>query len=211
MFVHCGGERVLIKIEPRHFEYLRVQKGSLDALSHDPQAWKEAYEVTLELDYESIKRWIPPRVERVLDIGGGLGGIDVLINRNNGPTYVAILDGEDDKPEMKLHRQTFNSRAVTIDFLEKNGVNYHEYRNPFERTVPPYKFDLVISLGSWCFHYAPENYLSFVVAVMKPQGRLIVDVRVNKPAYLEQLSKHFRRLGTAKRAMKYNREVFELK
>jgi hypothetical protein len=62
----------------------------------------------------------------VLDVGSGLGGIDVLLNRHylataGNPLEVALLDGIDDMPEVSFHDRTYNDMAVAIDFWSRTA------------------------------------------------------------------------------------------
>lgn len=199
-----------IVIDEAHYKYLVLQKGSLSHLRHDPIAWRFEYERRLNSDFNSIKRFLPRSCLSVLDVGSGLGGIDIMINRHYGCVKIELLDGEDDPPEMKLHRQTFNNMTVARDFLNKNGVDNVVAFNANDpvKWVDLGKVDLVISLGSWCFHYPPKAYMSFVLSKCHMATVVIVDVRKEKPEYLDQLSRNFEMLGVAYEMPKFSRIVF---
>lgn len=190
------------------FRYLVLQKGSLDHLKGDRAAWLAAYEQALADDFATLLPYLPPILagRRLLDVGSGLGGIDVLIDRYYGGIDVKLLDGVDDPAEMKLHRQTFNSMKVAGDFLTANGVHQWSYAG-----MPPvatHAMDIVISLGSWCFHYSPIEYLSFVYRCCTTTTVVIVDVRKDKPEWLEMLCTRFFVVGCALSRPKFNRMVF---
>jgi len=203
-------------VNDEHFAYLRLQKGRLEPLSNDRKRWQVAYEHDLASSYEEMRPYLPARCWGFLDIGSGLGGIDVLLSRHYGGTpFVNMLDGEDDPPEMRLHRETFCSRRVAKDFLRVNGVRLDRIRY-FSPDTPPGElrapYDLVLSLGSWCFHYEPAVYLD---AITRPGGLdqgavLIVDLRRDKPEWAAQLSRAgFRGKAIIRDAPKYQRLVME--
>lgn len=192
-------------VEDEHFSYLKIQKGSLDKLSHDRVAWQAAYEEALTRDFGSIRSYLPTKCNSVLDIGGGLGGIDVLLARKYG-CGICILDGEADAPVMELHRKTFNHMGVARDFLTKNGVGGFDYLTPEQMTPRP--FDLIISLGSWCFHYPPSTYLDFVVSCCHSETMLVVDVRKQKPDWLKQLQELFTPRAVVHHSSKFDRWIF---
>lgn len=167
-----GEINTAVTVGDDHFEYLRIQKGSLDKFAHDRERWHAMYEADLARTFEEIRPFLPPVCWGFIDIGAGLGGIDVLIRRHyeaadggvfgaeHGCPYVHLLDGIDDPPVMNLHRQTFSNRAVARDFQLKNGLPAERFRyfGPGE-PLQSKPFDLVVSFGSWCFHYPPAVYL----------------------------------------------------
>jgi hypothetical protein len=209
-----------LEVEDAHFEYLRLQKGSIDDLSDDRRAWHAAYENDLAQQFDNIRPYLPATCWGLLDIGAGLGGIDVLIGRHyaeqrgegkKGWPYVHLLDGVDDPPEMHLHRETFSNKRVARDFQIKNGLPSERfgYFGPADAwDTRPY--DLVVSFGSWCFHYEPAVYLK---KLLQPGGLhadsvLILDVRAGKPAWVNELDATFRRLAIIATRPKWMRIVY---
>lgn len=183
-----------MRVDPEHFEYLRLQKGSLDQYAGDFPAWHRAYEADLQATYRQIASFLPTECEAVLDVGSGLGGIDALIFRHyevqGQRPLISLLDGVDDPPVMRLHRETFNDMRMARNFLCKNGVSPLSigYYGP-GTTEFATKFDLVVSFGSWCFHYPPSYYLAAVRAACKPTTVLVLDVRAEKPDWHEELER----------------------
>lgn len=184
-----------VRVDPEHFEFLRLQKGSLDNLAGDRVAWHLAYELDLALTFGQISPHLPPRCAELLDVGSGLGGIDVLIRRHyqtSGQAIgVSLLDGMADPPVMNLHRETFNDMRIAKNFQVKNGLSALKFAAYPAQAQPPVKFDdrfdLVVSFGSWCFHYPPALYLVAVYRALAPGATVILDVRAGKPTWLRQL------------------------
>jgi SAM-dependent methyltransferase len=198
-------------VEDNHFKFLRLQKGSLDRFGHDREAWHIAYEQEITKDFSSISKYLPSSCGSVLDIGGGLGGIDALLVRKFGTACeVCILDGVRDRAVVRLHRKTFNDMEVTRDFLTKNGVDRFEYRAP-NNIGDPKPYDMIISMGSWCFHYPPDTYLKFAMACCHPGTVLIVDMRRDKPQWLREMGAAFQLVALVKRQQKYDRLAFHVR
>lgn len=182
-----------LHIDPEHFEYLRIQKGNLDKYAHDFADWKRRYQTDLQHAYEAIAPWLPQTCGELLDVGSGLGGMDVLIRRHyearGQEPLVALLDGWDDPPKMRVHRETFNSMRQARNFQVKNGC----FPLRFEAYSPgvakfPRAFDLVVSFGSWCFHYPPSEYLPRLLESGVHNGTvLILEVRRDRPAWWDEL------------------------
>jgi hypothetical protein len=195
------------------FAYLRLQKGRLEPLADDRKRWHIAYEHALLSDYMEMRAHLPAQCWGLLDIGSGLGGIDVLLSRHYGTQpYLYLLDGVNDPPEMKLHRETFSNERVARGFLRSNGVRSDRigYYGPDATSVrAPY--DLVLSLGSWCFHYEPNVYLPRLMAGggLHVDSRLIVDLRRDKPEWEAQLfGVGLRALAIVRESAKFRRIVF---
>jgi methyltransferase family protein len=172
-------------IEPSHFEYLVIQRGEVSDKRHNFKAWKTAYETSLMDIFTSIHPVLPQRCGSVLDIGGGLGGIDLHLVSHYGPdTQVCVLDGLDCPPKVNWHNQPFNNAEVTKDFHRKNGNENIEV--VFPRPDPPRKFDLIVSFAAYCFHILPCDYFEVVAESMHENTVLIFDVRRQSPDWLKE-------------------------
>ncbi len=174
-------------VEQQHFEYLALQRGGISELRHDFTAWHEAYERTLETDYQSIIPALPSRSAAprwTLDVGGGLSGISAKINAHYDGINVAVLDGKACPAKMRRHAIPYNNATMTQQFLRLNGVknqifwDANNFKRDEFRAGPCY--DIVISTQSWCFHYEPEEYLSAIEDQVNIGAVIILDVRKQK-------------------------------
>lgn len=204
-------------VDDAHFAYLKLQKGALDTFAHDRQQWQNEYEQDLRRTFDDISPALPDTCWGFLDVGSGLGGIDALIyhryerQSGRGP-YVNLIDGVDDLPVMTLHRQTFNHMGVAKDFLTKNGVprdRIHTHAPDSDAIAKPY--DLVVSFGSWCFHYEPNTYLQRLAPALHRDSVLIIDVRRAKPEWDEQLHSILEPLVILRERPKWRRTAFKLR
>lgn len=201
-------------ISDEAFEYLRVQQGALDAMKHDRNKWEQAYEHGLHATVQSFASFIPQPCERILDVGSGLGGVNILLHQLT-KAEVWLLDGLADGPEMKRSYLTHNSMSVAQKFLEDNGVNFggcfapNLTAKPARGRVKPPMFELVVSLSAWCFHFPPISYLRFVVACLGKGGRIVVDVRKDRDEYDAQLDEYLRLVAIVLTGRKFERRVYE--
>lgn len=188
-----------------HFKYLHIQRGEVsDAYKQGFAAWKSAYEQSLEAIMENITPALPATCRTLLDVGSGLGGIDVLLSRHFGGARVVTLDGTDDPAEVVSHAKTFNNAAVTNDFLRQNGVTNHTHCPPSMQEFNE-KFDLVVSFAAWGFHILPGDYLPQVKAALAPKATVILDVRKARRDWLEEFVRAFGRPEVLQQGKKHVR------
>lgn len=156
------------------------------------------YEDDLAREFAQLEPLLPPLPCTFLDIGCGLGGIDVLLHRHyNGHAKIHLLDKDGIskiyygfEPEAAF----YNNAGLTLTFMADNGVpssavTFHNSDGDgFPKNI---KFDLILSLISWGFHYPVDTYLESAAHTLSPHGRIILDVRQGTGGE-EQLKKYFK-------------------
>lgn len=172
-------------ITPNALPYLRIQQGRIADLSDG--AWADAYGEGLHRNLAEIRRFIPETINGVLDIGGGMGGIDALINHEYGGTIdVVIVDGDRDKPVVTAKDKTYSNCAAAFEFLTANGVVHPKFL--IAPAEPQTKFDkafmsmiepvdLVLGVQSWGFHFPPALHMPLAYAFSHPGTVWILDIR----------------------------------
>ena len=172
-------------INDEELPYLMLQHGRIGQHVSNVSRWKEEYGKSLSEIYSTIQPYLPECGSNVVDIGSGLGGIDVLINNHYGQnSNIYLVDGMRDEPEHYKADQTFSNANVAAKFLKRNGVknmfaidpNWVKNGND-ESHMPSFKANIVVSFASYCFHYSPMLYIDFVKAVTDEQSVIIFDVR----------------------------------
>lgn len=197
-------------VEKKHFTYLVNQHGRVAHERGDFAVWREAYESSLQAIMENIRPVLPRDCGSLLDIGSGLGGIDVaLSNHYRNQAHVCLLDGDETSPEVKWSFEPHNSMTVAFDFLHKNGVTNLSSLGPGNldkwRGEP---FDLVVSFAAYGFHIHPGNYLSDLQKVIHDETVIILDVRKRKEDWLRTFLETFGEPKVLERAEKYVRLAF---
>lgn len=197
-----------LRVSDEAFRYLVVHRGSLDHLRENRKAWEAAYLAGIRASYDGMAPFLPKDCSSILDVGAGLGGVDVLLSRHyGGKTKVILLDGWDDEPSLRFHRMTTSSAEVARKFHADNGSVNFNYISPSRLVIQP--VDLVVSTGAWCFHFPPEEYLDFVLACMTPRAVLITDVRKDRFSdWLKLLESKLKRIGKIFEKRKQARMVF---
>lgn len=174
--------------------FLHIQRGGIFQLRGDPEKWWAAYRADLAATFDSFADYLPATCERVLDIGGGMGGIDALIATHYAQQpEVVIVDGIADEARVQFHARTFNSAVHGERFLALQGVERVAYVAPavaLGSRIGP--CDLILSIQAWPFHIPVDEYLNLARRALKPDGLLLVDVRKNDPAAPVALAEAFR-------------------
>lgn len=214
-----------LNITSQAYPYLVAQRGALDDMKGDPSTWCAKYIDVLQSEFRAIEPFLPKACSAILDVGSGLGGIDVLLNEHyGGDCQITLLDGIADPPEMTTHSTTFNHMEVAHNFLQLNGVRRFDFidaNNPAAKVKRLY--DLIVSFKSWCFHIPVERYLPLVLsASLAAHTRLIVDIRGGRRATLKDeagaewryhtertLSQHFKHLALVHYGIKFETHAYE--
>lgn len=174
-------------VEDHHYEYLSIQHGSIAQEENlaDRQKWLTAYNKSIGSLFVNIRPALPEKCANILDVGSGLGGIDVLLSRYYGGAHVDLLDSLDAPPHVFNHNIPFSKAEVALDFHKKNGSTNVECWFP----APPIttRYDLVVSFASYGFHVYPLEYTHMLSLRIKPETVIIFDVRKNRRDWLEQL------------------------
>jgi SAM-dependent methyltransferase len=167
--------------------YLLLQRTHYrEAIAQNPSFTAAGlYHDELAREFAAIKPFLPAAAANVLDIGCGLAGIDWFVDRHYGGNATIHLfdkDGTSEQIYYMFHEQAayYCSLDLARTFLEGNGVapervvSHDASEKDFPRRV---RFDLVLSLISWGFHYPIGTYLKQVRKTLATGGVVIVDVR----------------------------------
>ncbi|PIQ73281.1 hypothetical protein CO026_02705 [Candidatus Kaiserbacteria bacterium CG_4_9_14_0_2_um_filter_41_32] len=158
-----------------------------------------AFEADIKRDYDNINGYLPANATRLLDIGSGIGGIDIFLSRHYAHKIeVNLLDKT--KVEETIYygfedsTPFYNSLEIAKDTLLASGVPT-EHIILHDADIPtncfgPNKYDLITSFISWGFHYPVSTYIEPVKKSLTDNGVLIIDVR-KESGGLEEIKKHF--------------------
>lgn len=131
-----------------------------------------------------------PEGSRILDIGSGVGVVDLLLYSYIKDCKLHLLDKEEHNhigDELSSNDVSFTidhpfyhswkpvKDAIQTSNFDKNRFAFLEPGDTF-----PEDLDLILSSFSWCFHYPKEVYWEKVVGSLKKGGKLYLDVRLLK-------------------------------
>jgi hypothetical protein len=169
------------------------------------------YGTELRRTYESIKPHLPEHAARIMDIGCGMAGIDVLLSEHyRHEVEIVLVDKQGVSPTiLSGFAQSgdwfshYHDFGAALELLEVNGVPAGNVRcvDLLEGPFPEEGCDIAISLLSWGFHFPISDYFPAV----REGGVIIADVRkgTNGIGLLSERGK----VTIAHKADKYERAV----
>lgn len=160
-------------------------------------AYANCYTEDLRQLFRTIRPYLGSKIKTVLDIGAGLGGINVYLSETFPDAKFWLLDKQGDTgSKIGWHESmedfgSYNSFNETKKFLTANGVSPNRYILTEE--FPKVDFDLIMSSLSWGFHYPVSSYIDNVMMHLKEDGILIMDIRIGTNG-ISDLKKYFTHL-----------------
>lgn len=178
-----ASSKMMFKYPPRVLEYL----GPRFNFAH--------YENKIQTQYEKIRTIFEAIFDErqkypwyILDIGCGLGGMDIMLARHHGVKHIHLMDGDGTgSPKVGFHPDIKPWADVTAakEFVEANvpgdvkthcihAIDGSLYKRTKEENL---YYNLIMSLQSWCHHYPYDVYRDLVRSSIVEYGILVVDIR----------------------------------
>ena len=134
-------------------------------------------------EFLNLKNFIEPSDKLVLSIGGGIGGLESIINQNQEDKQFFFIERNYISKKVKYgwsgmdNDEAYNSLEIQKNFLIMNGmdlkqINIFDYDND---KLPEIKFDIVISLLSLDYHYDFNLYKDYLKKISKSETKIIFD------------------------------------
>ena len=152
-----------------------------------------------EKEYNIIKNYLPNKAKNIMDVGCGLGIINIFLQQHykNNLKYFLIDKNKIDlkiKYGFKDNYESYNDLQETKKLLNSNGIKNENILmiDAEKQIIIDQKIDFVISLKSMGYHYPYEKYLSLLQKVASDNCIFIFDLASKKYKDLEMIKKHFR-------------------
>ena len=133
-------------------------------------------------EVETFKKYLPKNVKNIMDVGCGLGIIDIYLNRIfNNPNFFLLDKNRIDKKikyGFSSNYESYNDLNETKNLLLNNEIKLDQINLvDVEKTINiNEKIDLVISLKSMGYHYPLENYLNLFKKHCSQDAIFIFDI-----------------------------------
>jgi len=205
-----------IIVPPTAIPFIRLQRTHYGDVSDKEVI--DLYTEEMEKDFTEIAPFLPLPLKdhfKWIDIGCGIGGINVLLYRKykERKPSITLFDGPNiilkkKKPKIKYgfydKDRFYNSFDQTVRIMEENNVSGFECSLP---PIPEMFFDLVVSFWSWGFHYPIDYFAKTLFKHANENTAFITDLRKGK-GQLEQIKKVFKKVKIISSVKKKDRVVF---
>ena len=147
----------------------------------------------LSIVYDIFEEHLPKPVTNVLDVGCGLGYIDVVIHDRytlRQPLNFYMFDALDTLVSGQV-KNFYSNLNLTKKFMLAHGANENNIflvdalKTGSERSINEDpecfsglpKMDLVVSMYSWGWHFSIEKYIKEVSNIMNTGGLLVLEMK----------------------------------
>tara|TARA_B100001057_G_C22776102_1_gene921637 strand:+ start:641 stop:1327 length:687 start_codon:yes stop_codon:yes gene_type:complete len=156
----------------------------------NPVKISKSYFDLMEKEFLLIKKYLKNN-DKILSIGSGIGGLEILINKNLN-SHITFIEKNYISKKIKYgwdknNQEAYNNLNLLKKFLLDNDIKKDKFAIfDFDKNkLPDTKFDLIVSLYSLDYHYEFELYKHYLNKVMKPETIIIFDTI--RPDYFKQI------------------------
>lgn len=148
----------------------------------NPTSVGKIYFKDMKNEYESIKDYINPQNKEILSIGGGLGGLELILNKEFNIKSFTFIERNFVSPKIKYgwdhkNNEAYNDLSLLKNFLIKNDLSSTKFSifDYDKEILPNKKFDLIISLFSLDYHYDFNIYINYLKKNSHKGTKIIFD------------------------------------
>ena len=134
-------------------------------------------------EFLTIEKFINNNDNHFLSIGGGIGGLELIINQKFENKNYSFIERNYISKKVKygwggmINDEAYNDLNLQKIFLIMNNmseeqINIYDYDKD---SLPEKKFDVIISLLSLDYHYDFYLYIDYLKKVSKPTTKIIFD------------------------------------
>ena len=142
----------------------------------------KSYYIRMKEEFKTFDKYIDHNDKNVLSIGGGMGGLEVILNNNCEINFFDFIERNFVSKKVIYgwsinNSEAYNNLNLLTEFLIKNGLSKEKFKvHDFDNeTLPTKKFDLVISLYSLDYHYDFNLYVEYLKKNTHNESKIIFD------------------------------------
>ena len=132
-------------------------------------------------EYQNIEKFLFDG-QKILTIGGGIGGIELLIMKKFPNTKIDLIEKNYISDKIRYgwdneNQEGYNNLLLTGNFFNLNGIDKNKYNiyDYDEKNFPNKNYDLIISLYSLDYHYDFNIYSNYLRSVSNESTKIIFD------------------------------------
>ena len=145
----------------------------------------------MEAEYNNIEKFLV-RGQRILSIGSGVGGLEVIINSKFDSCIFTFIERDFISKKIRygwdnLNSEGYNSLKLLEKFLNMNNLSSQNFEliDYDKNYLPKKKYDLITSLYSLDYHYKFEIYEDYLRKSSNSNTTIIFDTI--RPEYFEKI------------------------
>jgi hypothetical protein len=142
----------------------------------------KSYYDRMSEEFKTLKNHIDHKDKDFLSIGGGMGGLEIIINNNCEVNFFDFIERNFVSKKVVYgwsdnNSEAYNNLDLQKEFLAKNGLSKERFKVfDFDNdTLPSKKFDVVISLYSLDYHYDFNQYTKYLKENTHKESKIIFD------------------------------------
>ena len=152
----------------------------------------KTYFKDMHQEFESINSVIELHEKNLLSIGGGLGGLELVINKKFNVKSFTFIERNYVSKKVKYgwdnkNDEAYNDLTIQRKFLIKNGMESSKFKifDYDKNQLPKGKYDIIISLFSLDYHYDFNIYLEYLKNNTHNNSKIIFDTI--RPDYFKNI------------------------
>jgi hypothetical protein len=142
----------------------------------------KSYYDRMSEEFKTLENHIDHNDKNLLSIGGGMGGLEVILNQNSEISFFDFIERNFVSKKVVYgwsdnNSEAYNNLNLQTQFLVKNGLSVTKFKVfDFDKdTLPSKKFDVVISLYSLDYHYDFNQYEKYLKENTHKESKIIFD------------------------------------
>ena len=148
----------------------------------DPNEIGLKYLKLMEEEFKSINKYFNNNDKNFLSIGGGMGGLELIINRNFEHKNFHFIEKNYISKKIKYgwdknNNEAYNNLELLSNFLSINGMDmsYVKIYDTDKNNLPSNEYDIIISLFSLDYHYEFNIYYEYLKKNSNKNTKIIFD------------------------------------
>ena len=142
----------------------------------------KSYYDRMREEFKTLENHIDHKDKNFLSIGGGMGGLEVILNNNCEVNFFDFIERNFVSKKVVYgwsdnNSEAYNNLNLQTEFLVKNGLPMEKFKVfDFDKdSLPSKKFDVVISLYSLDYHYDFNQYAKYLKDNTHNESKIIFD------------------------------------
>ena len=142
----------------------------------------KSYYDRMSEEFKTFENHIDHKDKNFLSIGGGMGGLEVILNNNCEVNFFDFIERNFVSKKVVYgwsdnNSEAYNNLNLQTEFLVKNGLPMEKFKVfDFDKdSLPSKKFDVVISLYSLDYHYDFNQYAKYLKDNTHKESKIIFD------------------------------------